>query len=80
MPHIALQQFVKLNTNERSVFLHKNGRLLDYDVEKDVQVNLYSVQGFFAEEILSVMTLEVMDVIPFHKGYSLELLAELNRR
>jgi hypothetical protein len=76
----ALNQFLKMGTSERSSILQERGILLDRDVEKGNPINLYLLDDFFAEEVLSAVTREALEVIPFRQGYRVELLHLLNRQ
>lgn len=76
----ALNQFLKLDTSARSSILHERGVLLDQDLEKGNPINLYLLDDFFAEEVLSAVTREAVEVIPFRQGYRVELLQLLNRQ
>lgn len=75
-----VQDFLKLPSAQKAELLHKRGLLLDSDVYKEERINLYYIDGFFAEETLNYITWELKDVVPFMSGYKIENYIRYNRK
>jgi hypothetical protein len=47
------------------------GLLLDTEYQSDRVINYYYIHGFFVELVYDATTLQVVEVLPFKRGYSL---------
>lgn len=79
-PAHKVKDFLKLPSAQKADLLHKKGLLLDSDVYKEERVNLYYIDGFFAEETINYITWELKDVVPFMSGYKIENYIKYNRK
>jgi hypothetical protein len=62
--------FVKMKDVQKDTVLRSKGILLDKDTENGKTINLYFLDGFFVEEIISGN--EKREIIPFKQGYRIE--------
>lgn len=75
----AFNEFVKLNTPEKHNLLFNNGLLVDNDNEKDYVLNLYFINGFFVEVLISKTENKVTDIVPYKHGYSVKRYLEVKK-
>lgn len=73
----AFNEFIKLNTIEKYNLLFKSGLLVDNYIEKDFLLNLYFINGFFVEVLLSKEENTIMDIVPFKQGYNTKWYLEV---
>jgi hypothetical protein len=73
----AFLQFVKFTASEKQWHLRNRGLLVDKDDEGENYVNLYFIDGFFVEEILSKTENRLVDVIPYTKGFKVDSFVEV---
>lgn len=62
--------FIRLTREQRLQRLRFAGILLDTDIENDEQTNLYLLDGFFVEEIISVKNSAPALLLPYKRGFS----------
>ena len=74
----SFYEFARLNDQDKATELMNNGLLLDKDLEKEHDVNLYYLNGFFVEETISKKQNRVVDIIPYKHGYRLETYSNNN--
>ena len=73
----SLPGFIKLNIAEQSTILKQKGLFIDQDTENNKLINLYYIDGFFVEEIMSMEEKRVLEIIPFRQGYKVEKYFEI---
>ena len=61
---MILLDYIRLDFNEKSKLLWKEGTIVDVQVEKDVVISLFYIYDFFVEVTVSIDKREVMDIIP----------------
>jgi len=67
----SLQRFMKMQANEKTSTLTKNGQLLDSYSHNGQKTNLYYLNGFFVEETIDLLTNKLIDLIPYKHGFRL---------
>jgi hypothetical protein len=68
----AFYTFIKLNKSEQAKILRDCALKLDTENDGDDVVNLYYLNGFFVEEIISGTGNNDVTFLPFKRGYKLE--------
>jgi hypothetical protein len=74
-----LIKFINMNLNEQSELLRREGILVDCDIENGRSTSLFYLQGFFAEETISVSENKILEIIPFKQGYKVEKYFEVKQ-
>ena len=64
--------FIRLSEKERRNVLKQRGVLLDTDVNNNITVNLYSLDGFYVEETFTGSAKDEAELLPFKRGYKVE--------
>jgi hypothetical protein len=75
----GLYNFLRTSTTGQTEILRNQGILLDTDIEKDLLINLYFIDGFFVEETFSLSERRVIENIPFKQGYRMQNYLEIKR-
>lgn len=68
----SFYKFIRLNKEEQGRLLTERGMFLDLDDEEETMTRLYFLDGFFVEEVFCKNTNQVIEMIPFKRGYRLE--------
>jgi hypothetical protein len=75
----GLYNFLKTSISGQTEILRNHGILLDTDIEKDILINLYFIDGFFVEETFSISEKRVIENIPFKQGYRMQNYVEIKK-
>lgn len=67
---MTLLNYIRLDLNEKSKLLWKEGTIVDVHVDKDVVISLFYIYDFFVEVTVSINKREVIDIIPYKRGFS----------
>ena len=71
---MTLKEFIKLPLSAKSDLLYEWGYFISSDKTADTNTVLYAINGFFAEERISLSTYEVIDI----KAYDYKDLSKKN--
>lgn len=68
----SFHDFNKLSITEKKELLSAEGIFLDLESEDDLVTRLYFLNGFFVEEVFSRSKNEIVELIPYKKGFKIE--------
>jgi hypothetical protein len=68
-------RFARMNNIAQEQILQHHAHLIDTDLLKDTVINVYYLKGFFVEETRSADKNEVLDIVPFKRGYRINNLS-----
>lgn len=66
-------EFAKLNPQKKEETLHTQAMLLECFTEKDKHFTIYYLPSFFVEVSTNVTTKNIIDIIPYRRGYKIEM-------
>ncbi len=69
---MMVEDFIKLNINEKANFVWKNGILLDNHVDREKSFNLYYLPKFYVEVAVSNEDERLLEIIGFVSTRRLE--------
>jgi hypothetical protein len=67
---VTIQQFIKLNFEEKSESICENGNLIDTYNDGLIDVKVFSIDDFFVEVISSSEEEKIIEIIPYQRGFS----------
>jgi len=70
LSNVTIQQFIKLNFEEKSDLICSTGNLIDEYNENNVDVKVFSLHDFFVEVIVNTQEETIADIIPYTRGFS----------
>jgi hypothetical protein len=65
-------EFAKLKQEKKEEILHTQAMLLECFTEKDKHFTIYYLPSFFVEVSTNVQTKNIIDIIPYRRGYKVE--------
>ncbi len=67
-----MHDYIKLNMNDKANLLWDEGLFLDKYIDLDIITNLYYLNNFYVEVVLSNTNGRISEITPFKKGNRLE--------
>lgn len=68
----SIVDFARLSKTQQITMLAQEAVLLDLDSEKAIITRLYFIDGFFVEEVFNRDLNEIVDIIPYRKGFRIK--------
>jgi hypothetical protein len=65
-------EFAKLRPEQKEELLHTQAMLLECFTEKDKHFTIYYLPSFFVEVSTNVKSKNIIDIIPYRRGYKVE--------
>jgi hypothetical protein len=69
---MSMQEYIKLTLGDKADLLWKNGLFIDTYSDKVITANLYFINNFFVEVIVTHNNSQIREITPFKTGSRLE--------
>lgn len=69
---MKLYEYIVLDLNDKANILWENGVFLDSHLETKRGFNLYYLNNYYVEVIVTKLNEEIIDIMPFKQGHRLE--------
>ncbi|MDP1803037.1 MAG: hypothetical protein Q8L81_16870 [Bacteroidota bacterium] len=73
---MTIYEFIKLDINSKADMLWDKGIFLENTLSNNQGINLYFLDNFFVEVIVSKPNEKIIDIVPFKQGERLEKYIE----